>query len=166
MSFRAFFLVAPLAAIAAAAPAPAQAPAAAAAFERFFTGTTQGSGTVQVMMSGKHGMRERSRGRMDSKGALILDQVVEEEGKPARTRSWRLWRSGANGIAGTISDAKGPVAGDVRGNVLHLKYRMPEGSVEQWVTLQPGGRSAVNRMVFHRFGLKVATVQSTIRKVE
>jgi hypothetical protein len=153
------------AAAAIAVPAPAQAPGAAAPFERFFTGRTEGSGTVQIILSGKHGMRESSRGRME-KGALLLDQVVKEEGKPDRRRSWRLVRSGANGIAGTISDAKGPVAGSVRGNLLHLKYRMPEGSVEQWVTLQPGGRSAVNKMVFHRFGMKVATVSSTIRKVE
>ena len=146
---------------AAAPPAPA-----GAALEQFFTGVTQGSGTVNVIMSGKHGMKDRSRGRMD-RGALILDQVVEEEGKPPRNRSWRLVRQGGNAVTGTISDAKGPVAGTVSGNILHLKYKLKEGpSVEQWITLQPGGRSAVNRMVFHRFGLKVATVESVIRKVQ
>ena len=166
MSLRLFF-AAPVtvAAAFAAVPAPAQAPApAAAAFERFFTGTTEGSGTVKIMLSGSHGMRDHGRGRME-KGALILDQVVEEEGKPARRRSWRLVRSGANGITGTISDAKGAVSGSVQGATLHLKYKLAEGpSVEQWITLQAGGRSATNRMNFHRFGMKVATVQSTIRK--
>lgn len=158
--------VAAVAAVAATS-APAQAPApAAAAFERFFIGTTHGTGTVKVMLSGAHSMRDRSQGRMD-KGALILDQVVEEQGKPARRRSWRLVRSGANGITGSISDARGAVTGDVKGNVLHLKYRMAEGpSVEQWITLHAGGRSATNKMVFHRFGMKVATVDSTLRKID
>ena len=149
----------------AAAPVPAP-PPAAIAFERFFTGTTEGTGTVKVMFSGKHGMRDRSRGRMD-RGALIIDQVVEEEGKPARKRSWRLVRAGGNRVSGTISDAKGAVAGEVKGSTLRLKYTMAEGpGVEQWITLQPGGRTAVNKMTFHRFGMKVATVDSVIRKTQ
>ena len=91
-----------------------------------------------------------------------------EPGKPARRRSWRLARSGPNRVSGTISDAIGPVAGDIRGNVLHLKYRAREASaqVEQWITLHPGGRTASNRMVFKKFGFKAATLNSTIRKLD
>jgi hypothetical protein len=142
-------------------------PAPASALERFFVGSTEGTGTVQIMLSGTHSMRDRSRGRIDAHGALLLDQVVEEEGKPARRRSWRLVRAGANRIGGTISDARGPVAGEINGDSLHLRYRMADGpTVEQWITLQAGGRTARNKMVFHRFGMKVATVESVIRKVE
>jgi hypothetical protein len=137
------------------------------ALERFFVGRTEGSGTVHVMMSGRHGVRDHSRGRMDPSGALIIDQIVEEEGKPARRRTWRLARSGPSGITGTISDARGPVTGAVSGNVLVLRYRLAEGpSVEQRITLQPGGRTALNRMTFRRFGFNVATVEETIRRVE
>ena len=74
------------------------------ALEQFFVGRTEGAGTAHVMLSGRHGVRDRSRGRMEQ-GVLVIDQVVEEEGKPARTRQWRLSRSGANGITGTLSDA-------------------------------------------------------------
>jgi hypothetical protein len=138
-----------------------------AALEKFFTGLTEGTGTVAVMFSGRHGLRDRTRGRLDAGGALILDQVVEEEGKPARKRVWRLVRSGVSGVTGTISDAKGPVTGEFAGGTLHLRYRLQEGpSVEQWITLQPGGRSATNRMSFRRFGMKVASVESTLRKLE
>ncbi len=143
----------------------AQAPGAA--LEQFFVGRTEGSGTVHVIMSGRHAVRDRARGRMDASGALVLDQVVEEEGKPARRRTWRLLRSGSNAVSGTISDARGPVTGDVTGNTLHLRYRLAEGpSVEQWITLQPGGRTASNRMIVRRFGLKVATVETVTRRVE
>ena len=150
--------------LAAAAAAPAQ---PGSALEQFFVGTTEGSGTVSVAVAGRHGVKDRSRGRRDAQGALILEQVVEEEGKPARRRTWRLVRSGASAVTGTISDAKGPVKGQLNGNTLHISYKLAEGpSVEQWITLQPGGRSASNRMVFRRFGFKLATVESTIRKVQ
>ena len=136
--------------------------------EHFFVGRTEGAGTVQMIMSGSHKVRDSSRGRLDKSGALILDQMVYEEGKPARRRSWRLVRAGGNRITGTISDAIGPVTGDIRGNVLHLKYRAKEANaqVEQWITLHPGGRTASNRMIFRKFGLKAATLDSTIRKLD
>lgn len=134
--------------------------------EQFFTGRTEGSGTVNVIMSGRHSVRVRSIGRME-RGALLLDQIVQEEGKPARRRSWRLVRSGPDRFTGTLSDARGPVAGEVAGNVLRLRYRTAEGpSVDQRITLQPGGRTAHNRMTFRRFGLTVATVEETIRRVD
>ena len=94
-------------------------------------------------------------------------RIVEEQGKPARSRTWRLVRTAGNRITGTISDARGPVTGEVRGNVLHLRYRSAEGpNVEQWITLDPGRRTARNRMVFRRFGMTVATVESVIRRVD
>ncbi len=135
--------------------------------ERFFVGRTEGTGTVHVMLSGRHAVRVHSRGRIDRSGALILDQVVEEEGKRPRNRTWRLTRSGANRVTGTITDVRGPVTGEFRGNVLHLRYRLNEGpTVEQRITFQPGGRTASNRMTFRRFGLNVATVEETIRRVD
>lgn len=138
----------------------------APAIERFFIGTTEGTGTAKVIASGKHAVRDRSHGRIDAEGTLILEQTVEEEGKPARRRSWRLLRSG-NRISGTINDVKGAVTGEITDTTLHLKYRMKEGpSVEQWIALRPDGRTATNRMTYHRFGLKVATVETEIRRVD
>lgn len=121
-----------------------------------------------MTLGGSHRVRDVTRGRLDGSGALILDQMIYEEGKPARRRSWRLARSGPNRIAGTISDANGPVTGDIRGNVLHLRYqtRAEKAQVEQWITLHPGGRTASNRMVFKKFGFKAATLNSTIRKLD
>lgn len=136
------------------------------ALERFFVGRTEGAGTVQVIMSGRHAVHDRATGRMQG-ATLVLDQVVQEEGKPARRRLWRLTRGRGNAVTGTISDARGPVAGELSGNTLHLRYRLAEGpSVEQWITLQPGGRTARNRMTFHRFGMNVATVESTVRRID
>ena len=143
-----------------AAPAPLTGP------ERFFVGRVEGTGTVSIIFSGSHGVRDVSRGRME-RGALVIDQIVQEEGKPARRRAWRLVRNGPNRFTGSISDVSGAVEGVVNGNVLHLRYRTTQGpSVEQWITLHPNGRTATNRMVFRRFGIQVATVEEVIRKVE
>ena len=135
--------------------------------ERFFVGATEGSGTVRVIMSGRHGFRVRSRGRMERGGALVIEQRVEEEGKRPRVRTWRLVRSGANAITGTLSDARGPVTGEVEGRVIRLRYRLAEGpSVDQRITIHPSGRSAHNRMTIRRFGLTVATVEETIWRTD
>lgn len=144
-----------------------QAPPPGSALENFFVGTVEGRGTVRVVLSGTHSVRDRTRGRRDGSGALILDQVVYEEGKPERRRRWRLERAGGNRVSGTISDARGAVSGTLDGGTLHLRYRLAEGpSVEQWITLRPGGRTASNRMVFRRFGVRVATVETVIRRVD
>lgn len=151
----------------AAAPAAAQPAEPGAALERFFTGRTEGAGTVHVILTGRHAVRDRARGRVERGNVLILDQVVEEEGKPRRSRTWRLVRGAAGRVTGTISDARGPVTGNVAGNVLNLRYRMAEGpSVEQSITLHANGRTATNRMTFRRFGMRVATMESVIRRVE
>lgn len=140
--------------------------AATATPEQFFVGRTRSEGTVRVMMAGTHAVRVESRGRLDSAGALVLDLIVREEGKPARPQHWRLVRTGPNRFGGTISAARGPVTGEVRGNMLHLRYRSVEGpSVDQRITLHPNGRTAHNRMVYRRFGLVVGSVEETIYRL-
>jgi hypothetical protein len=161
--FRPVARFAPLVLLLVAAAPPPAAPAA----EQFFVGRTEGVGIVSVILSGRHGVRDRSHGRIEQGGILVLDQIVEEEGKPARRTSWRLGRSGGNRIRGSISDARGPVTGEVAGNVIHLRYLSGEGpNVEQQITLEPGGRTASNRMTFRRFGFTVATLESTIRRLD
>ena len=135
--------------------------------EQFFVGRTEGAGTAHIILSGRHGVRDHSRGRIEPDGALVMDQIVEEEGKPARRRRWRLVRAGRNRITGSLTDARGQVTGEVAGNVITLRYRLAEGpSVEQRITIHPNGRTAQNHMTFRRFGITVATFEETIRRVD
>lgn len=135
--------------------------------EQFFVGHTEGEGRVSVIFSGSHAVHAHSRGWIEAGGTFVLEQVVEEEGKAARRFTWRLVRSGANGLTGSLTGAAGPVTGDVTGNSLHLSYRSIEGPyVEQWITLNPGGRTAHNRMTFRRFGVGLANVEEVIRRVD
>lgn len=134
--------------------------------ERFFIGRFEGTGSVHIIFSGRQTVRDIGRGRMEG-GALVIDQIVQQQGTPPRRRHWRLTRVGPNRFTGTITDVRGEVAGEINGNVLHLSYRSTHGPwVEQWITLHPNGRTAHNRMTFRRFGIQVATVEETIRRLD
>jgi hypothetical protein len=108
-----------------------------------------------------------SRGRAQPDGAIALDQTIWEEGKPARSRSWRLRQVAPGRYAGTLSDAAGPITGEVRGGRLHLRFAMRGGmDVDQWLTLAPDGRSARNVLRVRKMGLTVAALEETIRKLD
>ena len=135
--------------------------------EHFFVGRTVSTGTATIFMNGARAVRDRGRGRIERGNTLVIEQVVEEEGRPPRARTWRLVRRADNSISGTITGVLGPVTGYARGNVIHLNYQSSEGpSVEQWITLDPGRRTARNRMVYSRMGVTVATVETLIRKLD
>jgi len=147
----------------------APAPAAAPTFDplAFFTGVSRGEGTLKVMTKPSVPLRVESQGRPDGKGGIILDQIVREGSKPARQRRWVLRPTSPTTMSGTITDNPGPVSGRLDGNRLMLSYAMKGGlKVQQVMTIQPGGRSLVNRMTVRKFGIPVAHVDEVITKGE
>lgn len=132
--------------------------------ERFFAGHTEGQGRLKVALSEAKAIDVHGDGEVEPDGTLVLDQVVDQEGKSPERREWRIRGAGGR-YTGTLTDAVGPVRGDVRGNRLHLAYKMKGGfSAEQWIYLQPGGTVALNRMQVRKLGVPVATIEETIRK--
>jgi hypothetical protein len=151
------------------APPSAAAPSAAPSFEpeRFFLGRSEGRGVIKIFLSGERQLKVRSNGRVEADGTLVLDQRVEQEGKAPEQRQWRIRKIGSGRYSGTLSDAAGPVAGEMKDNRLRLRYRMKNGlDAEQWLHLEPGGRTATNRMTVRKFGVSVATVNETIRRLD
>ena len=147
-----------LAAAAAASPAP-QLDALA-----FFTGLSQGEGRLKVATRAGRLVYVRSSGHREG-GVLVLEQRVEEDGKPPRDRVWHLRQVAPGRYAGTLSDAAGPVTGEVRGDRLHLAYRMRGGlKADQWLTFAGDGRSAHNVLRVRKLGIVVATLDETIRR--
>ena len=149
--------------------APTPAPARAPTFDplAFFTGPSSGRGTLKVMTRSTVPIRVESRGRADGQGGIVLDQTIREGDKPPRQRRWVLRRTSPTTMTGTITDNPGPVRGRLDGNRLLLDYTMKGGlKAEQVLTLQPGGRSLVNRMTVRKFGLPVARVDEIITKLE
>ena len=152
------------AALAFSAGAPAQAPKP---FDpvAFFTGPTQGRGTLKEVLGREKRTITHSVGRVDKDGWLLLDQKVAVEGDPVRQRRWRLKLVGPGKYRGTLSDAKGPVEAEVSGQSARIRYMMKGGlKVEQLLTPVPSGRAISNRSTFRKFGMKVATLTERIEK--
>ncbi|MBB4154405.1 hypothetical protein GGQ80_002318 [Sphingomonas jinjuensis] len=134
--------------------------------EVFFAGKTVGEGMLRVVFSHAKPVHVEGQGRTGPDGTLTLVQRVEEQDKPARMRSWRLRQRPDGGYDATLSDAVGPVDVEVQANLLHIRFTMKGRlGVEQWIYLQPDGRSALNRMVVRKFGIPVAALHETIRKI-
>ena len=144
-----------------AAPAPAFEPL------QFFAGRTSGEGAVSVLLSSPQRLRVAGEGWLMPDGSLLVEQRIEREGQQPRRRSWRIRRLGQGRYAGTMSDAQGPVRIEASGNSLHISYADKDGlAVEQRLFLQPDGRTALNRMSLRKFGITVARVSETIRRVD
>ena len=147
---------------------PITTPASAPRFDAlaFFSGHTLGTGSLKKIMSRSEETRVHGTGHVED-GTLVLDQIVTEGDKAAKHRTWHIRQDAPGHYSGTLSDASGPITGEVEGNLLHLVFTMKGGlATEQWLTLAPDGRSAHNVMVVKKLGLDVAVLDEEIVKVD
>lgn len=149
-------------------PVQAQAVAPARTFDpvAFFSGRTEGIGTLDEVMASPVATHVTGLGAMQDNGVFVIDQTVKIVGKPAEQRRWHLRQTAPGKFSGTITDAKGPVTGVVTGNRMKIGYTMKKGSmkVEQVLTLSADGKSLANTMKVRKLGILVATLVETIRK--
>lgn len=132
----------------------------------FFAGRSQGAATLRQIFKSPHAVRVRSRGVAAADGTLVLDQIIAEPGKPARRRQWRIREDRPDHYVGTLTDAASPVSGETVGNRLHLAFQMKGGlATDQWLTLAPDGQSAHNILIVRKFGVTLAVLDETIRKI-
>lgn len=136
--------------------------------EAFFEGATGSSG---VLESGGGAPTRRLHvqgvGRVETDGSFRLDQTVTFDDKPANTRTWVMRRTGEHRYTATLTDASGPVEGEAYGDLFHLTYPMKSpfgGRMEQWMYLQPDGRTVVNEATVRMFGLPVAHLSERITR--
>ena len=149
--------------LAGAAPAAAPPPLDMTAF---FTGRTHAENVLKIVFKRPARLVVDSLGRTDGKAFLLVD-TVHEEGKPVRVRKWVMEPSAVNRFTGTLSDAVGPVAVTVAGHEATIRYTMKGGlNVDQRLQLLGDGRTLANRVAVRKFGLKFATVEGNIRKLD
>lgn len=131
----------------------------------FFAGRTEGKGTLSIALKGRQTTLVEGAGQIEPDGTIVLDQDVRQGDKAPTHRQWRLHPTAPGHYGGTLTDANGPVEGEVSGNRLHLAFPMKGGlHAQQWLYLQPGGQVARNRMVVTKFGVPVASLDETITK--
>lgn len=130
----------------------------------FFTGRTQGSGTLDRLGESPVPVHVDSVGRLEH-GTLIVDQTIREGAKPPRVRRWTMRPAGPNRYVGTLTDAEGPVQVRTVGPRAYVSYAMEGGfQVEQQLALQGDGRTLLNRLDVKKLGVRVAKLDETIRK--
>jgi hypothetical protein len=133
---------------------------------QFFEGRTEGSGIVKVFLKKSYRSRSVGIGKMQADGSLLLVQRVEEDGRPAHERRWKIRQTGPRSFSGTMSDAIGPVTVDQVGARYRFRFRLKGNlSVEQWLEPMPGGKSAKNSMTVRKLGVRVGSGEGIIRKV-
>jgi len=132
---------------------------------RFFEGSTETAGVMNVIMRKPYHVTNTGRGTIGSDGALILVQQVRTEGQPPKQRVWRIHQVGAGRYSGTMSEAVGPVAIDEVGDRYRFRFKLPGGlSAEQWLKPSSDGTSGQSTLTVRKFGLIVARSNSTIRR--
>lgn len=132
----------------------------------FFTGRTHGDGELAKLFSKKVKVSVDSIGRRQG-DTLILDQRIFEGGSPPSARRWTMKPIAPNHYTGTLTDAKGPVDVVISGARADIRYTTKAGfNVNQQLVLQSDGTTILNRLRAHKFGVPVATLNETIRKLD
>lgn len=135
--------------------------------EVFFAGETHGWGVLQTR-GGRPSRRFEvvGKGETTPDGAFHLRQTVTWGDGERTTREWVMHRDGATGYRATLTDARGPVTGSVRGNVFRLSYRLadPDVRMVQYLYLQQGARSVLNTGTVTALGIPVAHLSEEITR--
>ena len=132
---------------------------------RAFAGRSHGNGTLEVILQPPQPYHVESRGFTQADGTFRLNQTVQFAGKPPQKRYWLLTRVSPTGYAGTLSDAAGPVEGQIAGPQFDLVYPLPgDLTMHQTLTLEPGGKviDNVGRITF--LGIQVGYLHEMIER--
>jgi len=137
-------------------------------FEVFFAGHTQGRGTLELLTGRRLSLQVEGHGHIEADGSFRLNQVVTFEDGAVEKRAWRLVKRNPRTYTGTISNADGTVSAEVIGNRFHLRYllRKPAVYMEQYLYLQPDGRTVLNLATITVIGQPWARLTEEITKVD
>ena len=145
----------------------ATAPAPTLDMTAFFSGRTHTENVLKIVFKRPARLVVDSVGGRGDRGDFVLLDTVREEGKPVRERKWIMRPVGPNRFTGSLTDATGPVDVTVSGRQAVIRYTMKGGlKVVQQMELQADGRTLSNHVDVRKFGLKFASVDGTVRKLD
>lgn len=138
----------------------------------FFTGRTHSWGVFENR-AGEPTRRFQTdcQGHLED-GELLLDQIFTYDDGHRQLRHWRIRRVDAHRFTATANDVVGTATGKADGNAFRWEYTValkPGNPLEnvhlrQWMYLQEGGKTLLNRGTVRAFGLEVAQVTEQFRK--
>lgn len=110
--------------------------------------------------------------RWDGNRGVMNEHFRYDSGR-TQDREWRLELGNDGSVRADADDLVGQASGQQTGSALRLRYniRLPKDAgghvldVTDWMYLAPDG-VIVNRSVFRKFGIKVAELVATMRRVD
>jgi hypothetical protein len=154
---------------------PSQFAGTAPAFDpiAFFTGRTTSAGVFENR-SGDPARRFSTicDGRRVAGGALLLDQTFTYADGEIQHRHWHIQRLDEHRYAATANDVAGTASGEAYGNAFHWTYTVElipgnplyNVRLEQWMYLEDGSQTMVNRASVTKLGFQVAQVTEFFRR--
>jgi hypothetical protein len=134
--------------------------------EVFFAGMTRSSGVLENRLGAPtQRFHVEGLGQMLPDGSFRLQQSLTFGGDAPEMRTWMMRRLDAHHYTASLTDASGAVEGEAYGNLFHLRYPMQTpfgGWMEQWLYLQPDGRTVMNQATIRVFGLTMAHLSERI----
>jgi hypothetical protein len=156
-------IVAAFAALALAVPADA---AAKLDMVGFFTGRTEADNILRVVFKPATSLNVQCIGKVEGR-QFVMIETVHEGTKPARQRKWVIQEVGPGHYSGSMTEAEGPVDVKVSGDTAQIHYVMKGGlDVAQTLVLQADGRTMLNHIAVHKFGLRFAKVDGKVHKLD
>jgi hypothetical protein len=132
----------------------------------FFSGRTEADNILRVVFSPATSLNVECVGRVEGK-QFVMVETVHEGVKPARQRKWVIGEVGPSHYSGTMTEAIGPVDLVVKGDTAQIRYTMKGGlDVAQTLVLQEDGRTLLNHIAVHKFGMRFARVDGKVRKLD
>lgn len=138
-------------------------------FESFFEGQTISTATLRTIGGGERRLAVDGVGVKNPDGAFSLKQTIRWADGDVDRRTWRMRRLGQDRIEAEVEGVRGLAFGRVMGPTFTVSYTFDEGPgirMQHWMTLQPDGRSVRNIAVGRVFGVPVARLDETFRRVD
>ena len=133
----------------------------------FFAGRSHAENVLKIIMKKPAPLVVDSIGGKGDRGDFVLIDTIHEGDKPVRTRKWIMKAAGTGHYTGSLSDAVGPVDVALNARTATITYTMKGGmKVVQTLELQGDGRTLSNHVTVKKFGMKFASVDGKIRKVD
>jgi hypothetical protein len=139
---------------------------------RYFAGHTHSWGVFETRGGQPTSLLTTATdGHMEADGLHFEQDLAFESGKKSH-RSWIIRRVDAHHYTATGTGIVGLARGEARGNAFHLDFTLdafpgnPLGHLHmsQWMYLQPGGVTMVNRDTLSKGGVIVAMITEQFRK--
>ena len=87
------------------------------------------------------------------------------KGGPPQHRTWVMRPTGPHGYRASLTDASGEVVGEAYGDLFQLSYAYKRiAPMEQWLYLQPDGRTVLNEATMSAAGVVVARFSERITR--